>query len=168
MNKEKIQKRLLVIVLVAMISTLYGCASANLNVLEPLASQPSTVSLTILDKTATHVPNEDIGSLKAALSNSLQDSGITLVSTERKNVPTIVGEIKEYNRGSRPLRYFIGFGAGKGSMKTAWKVIDSSGKEAASCSIDGSISFGVFGGSFYEVHDEVAKKFISFFTSAKE
>ncbi len=168
MNKEKIQKRLLFIPLLVMTSLLVGCASSKLNVLKPLDSQPNTVSLTLLDNTVTHVSDEDIGNFKAALSNSLINAGITVVSTERKNVPAIVGEIKEYNEGSRSLRYFVGFGAGKGSMKTAWKVIDSSRKEVASCSIDGSIASGVFGGSFYEVHDEVAKSFIIFFTSAKE
>lgn len=167
MNKEKIQKRLLVITLLAMISILYGCASAKLNVLKPLASQPGTVSLTLLDKTAKHVSDEDIGNLKAAFSDSLQKSGTTLVSTEKKDVPTIVGEIQEYDKGSRALRYFISFGAGTGNMKTAWKVVDPTGEEVASCNIDGSISAGVFGGSFYEVHDEVAKAFIKFFTRAK-
>jgi len=167
MNRERIQKRLLVITLLAMISILYGCASAKLNVLKPLASQPSAASLTLLDKTDKNVSNEDISNLKAALSDSLQKSGTTLVSTEKKDVPTIVGEINEYDKGSRALRYFIGFGAGSGHMKSAWKVVDPTGEELGSCNIDGSISAGVFGGSFYGVHDEVAKAFIQFFTRAK-
>ncbi|MEQ1621707.1 MAG: DUF4410 domain-containing protein [Methylococcales bacterium] len=167
MNTEKIQKRLLVIALFSMITMLYGCASAKINVLKPLASQPSTASLSLLDKTGKQISEEDFGNLKAALSTSLQESGTTLVSTEKKNVATIVGEIQEYDKGSRPLRYFIGFGAGTGHMKSAWKIIDQAGAEAASCNIDGSISAGVFGGSFYDVHDEVAKAFITFFTGTK-
>ena len=149
-----------------MISMLYGCASAKLDVLKPLTSHPSTVSLSLVDKTAKHVSDEDIGNLKAAFSDSLQKSGVKLVSTEKKDVPTIVGEIQKYDKGNRALRYFINFGAGTGSMKTAWKVVNPTGEEVASCNIDGSISAGGFGGSFYEVHDEVAKAFIKFFTGA--
>lgn len=167
MNKEKIQKKLLVITLLAMISILYGCASAKLNVLKPMTSHPSTASLTLSDKTAKKIPDEDIGNLKAAFSDSLQKAGVTLVSTEKKDVPTIVGEIHEYDKGSQALRYWIGFGAGTGNMKTAWKVTDPNGEEIGSCNIDGSISAGIFGGNFYNVHEEAAKAFVKFFTGTK-
>lgn len=167
MSKQKLQNGLFVLTLLAMISILGGCASAKLDITKPLVSQPNKVSLTLIDKTAKNISNEDIGNLKAALSNSLQTSGATLVSTENKDVPTIVGEIQEYNKGSRPLRYFIGFGAGTGKMKSSWKVLNPTGEELGSCNIDGSISAGIFGGSFYDVHDEVASAFIKFFTRAE-
>jgi hypothetical protein len=166
MNKQKIHAKLLLITLIAMIFMLQGCASAKLNVLKPVTSQLGTVSLTLLDKTAKKVSDEDINNLKAAFSNSLQKLGVTLISNEKNDVPTIVGQIQEYDKGSQPLRYFIGFGAGTGNMKTAWTVTDPSGTEVGSCSIDGSISAGVFGGNFYSVHEEAAKAFVKFFTGA--
>jgi hypothetical protein len=162
---KKISAAILDLTLLAiMMSTLYGCASAKLNVLKPMASQPSTASLAILDKSSNKVSAEDIGNLKSALSDSLQKAGVTVVSTEKKDVATIVGQIQEYDKGSQALRYLIGFGAGTGSMKTAWKVTTPTGEELGSCNIDGSISAGVFGGNFYNVHDKAAEAFVKFFT----
>jgi len=151
----------------AIVLVLYGCASAKLNVLSPMASQPNTVTLALLDRTVNQVSGEDIGNMKAAFSDSLQRSGITVVSTERKDVPKIVGEIQEYDKGSQALRYFIGFGAGTGRMKTSWKVTEPDGEEIGNCNINGSISVGIFGGNFYNVHEKTAEAFVKFFTNVK-
>jgi hypothetical protein len=163
MSARKIQRSILVLTILAMMSTLYGCASAKLNVLKPMTSQPSTASLVILDKTSNKVSAEDIGNLKSAVSNELQKAGVTVVSTEKKDVATIVGQIQEYDKGSQALRYLIGFGAGTGSMKTAWNVTTPNSDELGSCNIDGSISVGVFGGNFYNVHEKAAEAFVKFF-----
>lgn len=154
--------------LVTMVAFLCGCASANLKVSKPLAAQPSKVSLTILDKTAAHITEEDAGNFKSVFSTTLQKSGIQIVSTENKDVLSVVGEMQQYDPGNQALRYFIGFGAGTGNVESSWKVIDQTGLEVANCKIDGSISAGIFGGNFYGVHDEMAEALLSFLMGSKE
>ncbi|WP_026602770.1 DUF4410 domain-containing protein [Methylomonas sp. 11b] len=146
---------------------LYGCASANLSVVQAMAAKPASASLILIDNTGSKVSNEDIGNLKSAFSDSLQKAGVKIVSTENKDVAAIVGQIQQYDKGSKALRYFVGFGAGTGKMKTAWKVSDQTGGEIGSCNIDGSISMGVFGGDFYNVHEKAAEAFSQFFTGTK-
>lgn len=168
MSKRKVLLGLKRLSAVTMFALLFGCASANLKVSKPLVSQPSKVSLTIIDKTTDHISAEDVGNLKSAFSATLQKSGIQLVSTENRDVLSVVGEVQQYDSGNRALRYLIGFGAGTGKTDSSWKVIDPAGQEVANCNIDGSISAGIFGGNFYEVHDKMAQAFLNFLMGSKE
>ncbi|MDT4289586.1 DUF4410 domain-containing protein [Methylomonas sp. MO1] len=167
MNHGKMKRYLSGFSLSVLVLMLYGCASANLSVVQAMAAKPASASLILIDNTGSKVSNEDIGNLKSAFSDSLQKAGVKIVSTENKDVAAIVGQIQQYDKGSKALRYFVGFGAGTGKMKTAWKVSDQTGGEIGSCNIDGSISMGVFGGDFYNVHEKAAEAFSQFFTGTK-
>lgn len=165
MQKTKTANYLIVIILMLFLS---ACANANLKVMKPVSSPPREVSLNIMDSTSEHISEEDSGNLKAAISSRLQESGIQVVSSEKPGVTSVVGKIQKYDSGNRALRYFIGFGAGTGSIDSSWSLVNQSGKEEANCNINGSISGGVFGGNFYDVHDEVAKAFQRFLMGKTE
>jgi hypothetical protein len=68
------------------------------------------------------------------------------------------GKIVKFKPGSRSLRYFIGFGAGRGSIDTTWEVRDESERPIGVCQIIGSITMGVFGGNFNDVLQKVGDR----------
>ena len=54
----------------------------------------------------------------------------------------------QVNQGSRAKRYFIGFGAGKGTLTIEVTFRMKDGTEAGKIDVGGEISVGVFGGEF--------------------
>ncbi|MEM6851295.1 MAG: DUF4410 domain-containing protein [Pseudomonadota bacterium] len=67
----------------------------------------------------------------------------------------------QLDKGSQAKRYFIGFGAGKGSLTIEAVFLNPNGEELSKINVGGEISVGFFGGSFQEAlakaADEVAE-----------
>lgn len=75
---------------------------------------------------------------------------------------TIKWRFVQFNGGSQAARYFLGFGAGKGSLAVQAKFYDGSGNELASIQSEGEISAGVFGGSMDEAIDKCASEIATY------
>ncbi|MGH6950700.1 MAG: DUF4410 domain-containing protein, partial [Vitreimonas sp.] len=63
---------------------------------------------------------------------------------------TVRYRLVQYNPGNRALRYFVGFGAGRGTLTFEVAFLDPSGTELARINVGGNITIGAFGGSFNE------------------
>jgi hypothetical protein len=70
--------------------------------------------------------------------------------------------VTKYNRGSRALRYFIGFGAGRGTLDSNWDVVDTKGDVLGACRIRGNITIGIFGGNYDDVLEKSGDRLAEF------
>jgi uncharacterized protein DUF4410 len=70
-------------------------------------------------------------------------------------------QFKALDEGNRALRYFVGFGAGKGKIAVQARFFDERGRELATVQSEGTIAMGAFGGSYdtalSECADAIAK-----------
>ena len=75
---------------------------------------------------------------------------------------TAVGTVFECHPGSQALRFWIGFGAGRGRLSSHWQIVDAEGRILGACQIKGSVSFGLTGGSFDSVLEEAGEELADF------
>jgi hypothetical protein len=75
----------------------------------------------------------------------------------RGNDLTLRWQITKCNRGSRALRYLVGFGAGRAEMLVEAMIVDSKGKVIGNGVADGDQTMGVMGGSFASAVEEAAE-----------
>jgi len=134
-----------------------GCASASLTVVQPLASPVHEVSLDFKPAPAAPLTDEQGSRLRTSLTTALSEAGVT-VQPAAPGMELLDGEIQRFNPGSRPLRYFIGFGAGRGSFDSTWRVLDDGGGQLGACRVQGSVVMGVFGGSFDDVLEKAGAR----------
>ncbi|MGH2901016.1 MAG: DUF4410 domain-containing protein [Solirubrobacteraceae bacterium] len=137
---------------------LVGCATASFQVTRPFDAPVQRLSLSFEPLTPTTMTAEQSSRLRTTLTSSLVESGISVVPAGEPEVPAVTGTIELYDPGNRPLRYFVGFGAGRGSFRSVWRVTSSAGAEAGECRVDGSIAAGGFGGSYDEVLEKVGEE----------
>jgi hypothetical protein len=76
----------------------------------------------------------------------------------RGNDLTLRWRVTKSDRGSRALRYLVGFGAGRAEMLVESVVVNSKGKVIGSGVADGDQTMGVMGGSFASAVEEAAEK----------
>jgi hypothetical protein len=143
-----------------------GCASATLDVLQPVPFAPRTIVLTLEDETDRGISDADLWSFRSALVRRLRDAGIAVVPPRRSEATQVVGQIVTYAPGNRAFRFFVGFGAGTGELISTWQVRDATGDEVAACRIEGSVSLGTFGGSVEDVYDEMGRSLVRFLRGA--
>jgi len=75
----------------------------------------------------------------------------------------IDAELFMFNPGNRALRYFVGFGAGKGKIGYHVKLFDGeTGDLAANFDAYGALVMGVFGGDIGNAMDECAEAIIRY------
>jgi hypothetical protein len=126
-----------------------------LTVVQALSPPESRVTLSIEE--APQIDPEQLSSLRTILTTQLKRGGVTVVAGDQPDVHDVGGELTEYDPGSRALRYWIGFGAGRGSLDTTWTVRDDESKAIGVCQIVGSITMGTFGGNWDDVLIKVGK-----------
>ena len=165
------------VVLVALATA--GCASSRYTVLQP-ANQPVTNFdvLEIKDFTS-NLADED----SLELANRFADRLHTAVMRDREQNPgqsvfdavlresdrsdrvlTLDGTVISFEKGSRALRYFVGFGAGKAYCTIQAVFSDKmTGEEVLRANFDGELSMSLFGGSPEEAVDAVVRAFIDYF-----
>lgn len=79
----------------------------------------------------------------------------------------IVGEITQYNKGSRAARYIIGFGAGRTKLVAEVSVIDAeTGNILIKKKMDGHVYGGFFGGETGAAKSGLASEIIKTMTKA--
>jgi hypothetical protein len=76
----------------------------------------------------------------------------------RGNDLTLRWQLTKCNRGSRALRYLVGFGAGRAEMLVEVVIVDAKGKVIGNGVADGDQTMGVMGGSFASAVEEAAEK----------
>ena len=74
----------------------------------------------------------------------------------------IRGTLVGFDEGSQALRYFVGFGAGKGEIIADVSFADEDGKTVARGNSRGTVSGGWFGGSTRSASRRVAKAVVDF------
>jgi hypothetical protein len=73
----------------------------------------------------------------------------------------ISGEVTKYVKGSRTARYLVGFGAGKTKLLVDVKLVDAStGEVVFNQSVDGDVTWGLFGGDSDKAKSGVADEII--------
>jgi hypothetical protein len=141
-----------------LIGVLGGCASATLHVVHPLPAPAREVTLTLAPAPDVPMDQDQRSRLRSNLTSALAEKGVSVVPRPGPLSALVDGSIDHYDQGNRALRYLVGFGAGRGSIRSTWTVRDSAGSELGQCQIDGSISAGGFGGSFEDVLDKVGER----------
>ncbi len=139
-----------------------GCAHANLTVLKPLPAPVRMVAIQFNDATGAQLRPDESASYQSILTNHLAEGGIVVAAPNDAGAATARATFETFDPGSRALRYGIGFGAGTGELNSVWEVMTQTGEVIGACRIDGSISVGVFGGSFDEVLDKSADRLQEF------
>jgi hypothetical protein len=82
--------------------------------------------------------------------------------TKAENGATLRWEATRIDPGSRALRYFVGFGAGKGTFNARAVLVDTKGRTITSTSTEGDQVMGVAGGSFDSAIEEAAENIAEF------
>jgi hypothetical protein len=155
---------ILIVLLVA------GCAASRTQVLEPKKAgfeNYSVLEITDLkNNLGSQVPAEVMRRVPDAIAEKVRAlnlfqavNRVPAVSeaAPETNALILEGTIIEYETGSRALRYFVGFGAGKAYATVQLKAVDKATKEEIfRGNIAAEQSMGVFGGSF----DEVIQKLV--------
>jgi len=107
------------------------------------------------------MPEEQQSRLRSTVTTSLVDGDVSVVA-KGEGASALLGDIELYQPGNRALRYFIGFGAGRGRFESNWVVKDPAGTEIGSCRVEGGIVMGVFGGSYDGVLEKVGDRLAEF------
>lgn len=76
--------------------------------------------------------------------------------------PSLRWEVTRVDPGSRALRYFVGFGAGKGTFNARATLLDSKGNILTTTDTEGDQVMGVGGGSFDSAIEEAAENIAEF------
>jgi hypothetical protein len=76
----------------------------------------------------------------------------------RGNELTLRWRVTKCHRGSRALRYLVGFGAGRAEMLVEAVVVDAKGKVIGNGVAEGDQTMGVMGGSFASAVEEAAEE----------
>lgn len=99
------------------------------------------------------------GIIQDRLRNRLKQSGLFDKAGRKLGIR---GRLVTVDSGSRAARYFIGFGAGTGRVVAEVSLLDESGSMIAKGSAFGTVSGGLFGGSFDAAGKQVADSVFNF------
>ncbi|HJV65303.1 MAG TPA: DUF4410 domain-containing protein [Geomonas sp.] len=133
-----------------------GCANTSLRVAKPVTERPKSVTLSIDNQSKSPSLEEEMLGLKEVLTDKLQDEGIKVVAND-KDAYRLTGEFANYESGNRALRWFVGFGVGKASYDSNWKLVSASGEVLGNCNIDGYVRMGFTGGSLSGMHKDLGE-----------
>ena len=82
--------------------------------------------------------------------------------TRAEKGSTLRWEATRIDPGSRALRYFVGFGAGKGTFNVRASLADAKGRALTSSEVEGDQVMGVYGGSYDSAIEEAAENVAEF------
>lgn len=137
------------------LACLLACASTKLDVTRPLSEPVREVSLSVAPVTPDLMTELERSRLRTTLTSSLMASGISVVPMDEPGAAALIGVIVTYDPGERWKRAVIGYGYGTGSFRSRWRVVSAARAVIGECAVDGTITGGVFGGSYDEVLEKV-------------
>ncbi|MEM8772799.1 MAG: DUF4410 domain-containing protein [Pseudomonadota bacterium] len=132
-----------------------ACASGSTTVLNPASSAEKYSSITI-------EAAEDTVEVESELSDYYEAQLRELLYVEdgfgEGGELTARYRFIQVDKGSRAARYFVGLGAGKGSLTIETVFLNAAGEEVAKIQSGGEISGGFAGGGFQEAVGKAAKQ----------
>jgi hypothetical protein len=110
-------------------------------------------------KTATGEDlDEAVGEFMKTLKEELKDQGVAAhVALGAAGAPGAHLEIKDWDPGSRALRYFISFGSGTGHVTVLVDVPGADGASSLHGQVQGTVKGGSFGGASANAAEAAAK-----------
>ena len=139
---------------------LTGCATVRLSQVRPVPEKPTQVLVKLNSRSVMSAR------LQSIVEKQLRQKGIQPVFASA-DAPVLTGQIFQLDPGSQLERYLFSFGAGKGTLRSRWVLTDNDDKQLGSCRIDGSVSFGILGGSFNTVLKKAGDRVSDFLTETK-
>lgn len=123
----------------------FGCATGSTHVVQAPSVKTLAASARLVeDSSGVPVPGGVRDQFRAALASQLYRDRVFAEGPEL----TVKWKFVAFDEGNQALRYFVGFGAGKGSLVVQASFCDRSGKVLATILSQGDISMGAFGGTF--------------------
>ena len=127
---------------------LTGCATGTVKVNEPTKrTVVSSVNLVAGDHTVP-VEAQYVETFEKKLRESLYMAKEPAFNFKEGEELSAVYKFVQLNEGSRAKRYFIGFGAGKGTLTIELDFVLKDGTKVGKVDVGGELSIGVFGGDF--------------------
>lgn len=138
-----------------------GCASGSLMVSEPPTQKMTFSAAHVVsgDSTVTVDPQAS-QAFETHLRNYLY-AGKGAKFSEGDQL-TISYRFVQLNKGNQATRYFIGFGAGKGTLTIEVTFKSRDGRQLGKINVGGEISGGFFGGDFESAIDKAAQQAASY------
>ncbi len=141
-------KRTTAAALALTVMLLAGCATGTVTVDEPAKRVPvATVKLAAGEHTVP-VDAKYVATFETKLREGLFQAKAPAFNFGEGDDLSVTYRFIQVNQGSRAKRYFIGFGAGKGTLTIEVKFRLKDGTEAGKIDVGGEISVGMFGGDF--------------------
>ena len=156
-----------------------GCASHKYTVIEPSKKELTDYSVleirdfkcNLMDDESKEIANGFADVLLKDVIKNRQEHPDKVIfqrvvreTEEIDGVLVLDGTIISYEKGSRALRYFIGFGAGKAYCTIRSVFTDkSTGEKIQELEFNGELSMGFLGGSAEEATRAVVKSYIEYF-----
>lgn len=130
---------------------LVGCAGAAWKdvKVEPGYKPPKSLNIVISDEGKAEGHEEALETLKSTLAEELEDSDIKATFSNGGDTGADV-TVVEWDPGNRALRFFVGFGAGKGTILVKVQSPGISG------SAEGWVQSGAWGGNAADAAEEAA------------
>lgn len=163
-------KRSAILVLSAVGIFLSGCGVSHMRIVKQSASmaKPQEVSLVRVEVVSDRqgVDKEDLSTAweKLAVDELQSLLAQKLVKVRAGAHPTIVCRIN-VKFGNKALRYWVGFGAGTGSVDVVVEMKDANGQVIYATAAKANLSIGAFGGSMTAVVDGAIKSAVADFGS---
>lgn len=163
MIKSKIQKTVITFFCVLFFVTVAGCGKAHLNTIKETTDISAYNEIHVLNtEIYSHEQQEKLQSLnqefaqfsKEEIVRALTQKSKFSIVEELNSAPglLVIESTVHIVYGSRALRYWVGFGAGKGSVVINLKLKDSiSGEIKYELESKSDLSVGTFGGSMDKV-----------------
>lgn len=155
----------------AIAMALSGCGAVHNSVVTPPTSElvgfkrltlvPVEVSSTETNEDATALNDKWRKMAAEKLTASLDKRGIALGGESQGVVECKI----DVRYGSRALRYFVGFGAGKGSIRVVISLRDPNGGQRYSVQAKADLAVGAFGGSMSSVASDTIDSAVADFVS---
>ena len=138
----------------ALAAALLGCASATLEVTEPVKPIAREVTLSLSALPGAPMSEAEQSALRSRLAARLEEGGVKVVTAPGPRSSIAQGRIADWEPGDRLLRLFVPFAAGQGSFDSTWLVKDEGGGAIGQCRIHGRVPWGGFRGGYDDLLDE--------------
>lgn len=138
---------------------LMACSGAQWTRANVAARYRAAPALTVTVKASSERADlkEAVEELTTTLRDELHERGIKARFASADASPGARLSVRDWDPGSRALRYLVGFGSGEGSMTVVVEVTGADGSPALEGEVRGYVRGGFFGGSSMDAPREAGK-----------
>jgi len=141
----------------ALLAALTGCATAQLDLIEPVKPAAREVTLSIVVLPGASLSDAQQSGLRTRLAARLAEGGVVVAAQPTQTSSVAEGRIADYEPGSRITRFFLPYLAGQGVFESSWLVKDLGGGTIGQCRIHGSVGWGGPRGGYDDLLDEAGR-----------